>query len=258
MKKLTVLLFLLLSFLVPVATLLYLSFSVQWYYPSIIDHPFTTEHWTWYLSGGSELLRSTVLSVLLSITVSALSVICGFFASRAIAYYTRSRWWVVSAYFPYVIAPVVLAVMLNYYFLQLQLSGTVGGVIIAQFLITFPYAIIFFYGFWNTEMRNLEGLVSTMGGSFFTIVKHALFPSARGLLTICFFQCYLISWFEYGLTQFIGVGKVQTLTVMVYRYVSEANPYLAALAGVLLVIPPVLLLITNRKYLLQNVWAPQS
>ncbi|MDX1591815.1 MAG: hypothetical protein R3283_07625, partial [Balneolaceae bacterium] len=63
-----------------------------------------------------------------------------------------------------------------------------------------------------------------------------------------------ISWFEYGLTQFIGVGKVQTLTVMVYRYVSEANPYLAALAGVLLILPPITLLLINRKYLLQNIW----
>jgi len=258
MKNRILLLFLLLCFLVPVALLVYLSFSVQWYYPSIVSHPFTTEHWMWYLSGSSELLQSTALSVLLSLTVSALSVTCGFFASRAIAYYTESRWWLVSAYFPYVIAPVVLAVMLNYYFLQLQLSGTVGGVIIAQFFITFPYAIIFFYGFWNRQMRNLEDLVSTMGGGFFTTIKHALLPAARGLPTVCFFQCYLISWFEYGLTQFIGVGKVQTLTVMVYRYVSEANPYLAALAGVLLVIPPVLLLITNRKFLLQNVWSPQS
>lgn len=159
------------------------------------------------------------------------------------------------AYFPYVIAPVVFAVMLNFYFLRFNLTGTIYGVIIAQFFITFPYAVLFFFGFWNSKIRNLENLVATMGGDFRVTLKEAILPSAKGLLAVCFFQTYLISWFEYGLTQFIGVGKVQTLTVMVYRYISEANPYLAALAGFLLVIPPLILLISNRRFLLHKVWS---
>ncbi|MFO7844965.1 MAG: hypothetical protein R6V27_00280 [Balneolaceae bacterium] len=247
--------FILLSFIIPFGLLLYLSFSTQWHYPSIVSHPFTTEQWAWFLTAGSELLQSAGLSVVLSLSVSLVATTGGFFASRAIAYYTKSRWWLVSAYFPYVIAPVVFAVMLNYYFLQLNLSGTLPGVMLAQLFITFPYAVIFFYGFWNRKIRDLENLVSTMGGDFKVVVEDAILPSAKGLLAVCFFQCYLISWFEYGLTQFIGVGKVQTLTIMVYRYVSEANPYLAALAGVLLVLPPLVLLFVNRKFLLQKVWS---
>lgn len=246
---------LLFSFIIPFGVLLYLSFSIQWYYPSLTGHPFTVENWTRFLTGSSPLLKSAGLSVMLSLIVSFVATTAGFFASRAITYYTRSRWWLVSAYFPYVIAPVVFAVMLNYYFLQLNLTGTLPGVILAQLFITFPYAVIFFYGFWNKKIQNLENLVSTMGGDFKTIIKHAILPSAKGLLAICLFQCYLISWFEYGLTQFIGVGKIQTLTIMVYRYVSEANPYMAALAGVLLVLPPLVLLLINRRFLLQKVWS---
>ncbi|MFU8859449.1 MAG: ABC transporter permease [Cyclonatronaceae bacterium] len=255
MRKKLLLAILLLSFLIPFWLLLYLSVSTQWYYPALASHPFTAENWQWFFSGGSALMDSAGLSIGLSVSVSILATISGFFTSRAIAYYTRSHWWLVSAYFPYVIAPVVFAVMLNFWFLQLNLSGTLPGVMLAQLFITFPYAVIFFYGFWNQSIHNLENLVSTMGGGIKTKIKHAILPSARGLLAVCFFQCYLISWFEYGLTQFIGVGKVQTLTIMVYRYVSEANPHLAALAGVLLVLPPLVLLFVNRRFLLQNVWS---
>jgi putative spermidine/putrescine transport system permease protein len=57
----------------------------------------------------------------------------------------------------------------------------------------------------------------------------------------------LISWFEFGFTNFIGVGKVQTLTIKVYQFVLEANPYLAALASCLLLFPPILLLWRKKK-----------
>lgn len=244
-----------LSFLIPFGVLVYLSLSIQWYYPSLFSHPFTSNHWQSFFDGNSGLFQSAVLSLFISLTVSLFATLGGFFISRGIAYYTTSPWWLVSAYFPYVISPVVLAVMLNYYFLQIGFSGTLVGVMTAQFLITLPYSVIFFYGFWNQNIRNLENLVGTMGGNFIQKGKHAILPSAKGLLVICFFQCYLISWFEYGLTQFIGIGKVETLTIMVYRFVAESNPYLAALSGTLLVIPPTILLFVNRKFIFQKDWS---
>lgn len=244
-----------LSFLIPFGVLIYLSFSTQWFYPSLAAHPFTLEYWRSFFDGRSGLFQSTGLSVFISLTVSFFATAGGFFISRGISYYTSGRWWLVSAYFPYVIAPVVLAVMLNHYFLQIGLSGTLAGVMTAQILITLPYAVIFFYGYWNQNIRNFENLVDTMGGDFIQKMRHAILPSAKGLLVICFFQCYLISWFEYGLTQFIGVGKVETLTIMVYRYVAESNPYLAALAGTLLIIPPIILLFVNRKFIFQKGWS---
>lgn len=247
--------FVLLSFGIPILLLIYLSFSRQWIYPSIWSHPFTGEWWSLLFNSQSALLNSALLSLGLSVSVSAAATAGGFFASRAVAYHTTSKAWLLSAYFPYVITPVVFAIMINFYFLRLNLTGNVAGVFLAQVFITFPYAVLFFYGFWNDRIRHMEQLVTTLGGSFKTVLNDAILPSARGMLTVCFFQCFLISWFEYGLTRLIGVGKVQTLTILVYRYISEANPYLAALAGFLLVVPPLLLLITNRKALMQKIWS---
>lgn len=239
---------------VHVALLIYLSLSARWFYPAVTSHTFTFQWWDLLFDTQSALFRSTFLSIFLSGTVAAISVAGGFFISRSIAYHAKNKIWLLTAYFPYVITPVVFAIMINIYFLRMGLTGNVFGVILAQLFITFPYAVLFFYGFWNDRIRNLEQLVATMGGSFRAKVANAIFPSARGLLAIGFFQCFLISWFEYGLTRLIGVGKVQTLTILVYNYVSEANPYLAALSGLLLLLPPLIILAANRKALLQKIW----
>lgn len=244
------------AFGAPLALLVYLSVSMQWRYPALLDHPFTGQHWRWMLRG-SPLLQSLGLSLALSLAVGAVATGIGAAVSRLLAYYTRSPYWLLGAYAPYVIAPVILAVMLNVYLLRLGLTGTAGGVMLAQLLITVPYALILFYGFWNERLRTMEHLVRTLGGHTRQVARHAIWPAARGLLAVCFFQTFLISWFEYGLTQYIGVGKVPTLTIMVFRYVSEANPYLAALASVLLVLPPLALLALNRRFLVHRIGPPQ-
>lgn len=69
---------------------------------------------------------------------------------------------------------------------------------------------------------------------------------------MCFFQAFLISWFEYGLTTLIGIGKVQTLTVKVFQYIGEANIFHAALASLLLALPPAGLLWVNKQVLFKT------
>jgi len=143
---------------------------------------------------------------------------------------------------------VVFAVCLSYFFLKLGIFGSATGVIIAQYMISFPYALIFFSSFWGQRTKSYEELVATLGGNRWQAYLKVLLPLAKGMLLICFFQTFLISWFEYGLTSIIGVGKVQTLTVKVFLFIKEANFYYGALSCCLLIFPPVLLLYINKRY----------
>jgi len=70
---------------------------------------------------------------------------------------------------------------------------------------------------------------------------------SRGPFLVCFFQTFLISWFQYGLTVLVGSGQVETLPLRVYAYVNEANLGYAAVASGLLVLPPLILLWLNRQ-----------
>ncbi|MBC8152197.1 MAG: hypothetical protein H7Z72_04740, partial [Bacteroidetes bacterium] len=86
----------------------------------------------------------------------------------------------------------------------------------------------------------------TLGCTPAQALTRVLLPLARPLLTTCLFQTFLIGWFDFGLTNFLSVGKVRTLTVQVFTYVREANSRLAAVASLLLILLPAILLWINK------------
>ncbi len=225
-----------------------LALSYVWRFPSIWPSQWIFTAEVGKLGSPEELVISLLRSLALSASVAALATGLGFWLSKSIAYHRHKRRWLFLAYFPYLIAPVVYAVCLHYYFVYFNWSGSMFGVFWAQMIIVFPFAVIFFTGFWNAKIKALEQLVATLGGNTWQTYRMALFPIARGMLAVCFFQTFLISWFEFGLSNFIGVGKVKTLTILVYQYIREANPALAARASYLLILPPLLLLWINQRF----------
>jgi putative spermidine/putrescine transport system permease protein len=236
----------------PFAVLAFLSVSRRWIFPGVLPESWSAEAWTGLFSAGSDLLSSLLLSLVVSLLIATLVTFLAFVCSRALAYSKWGERLLPLAYFPYVFAPVILAAILQFYFIASGLSGNIQGVVLAQLFITFPFGIILFMSFWNEKIKALEGLVATMGGSPWLGWRKVVFPLARNLMSVVFFQTFLISWFEYGLTRLIGLGKIQTLTIKVFQYVSEANTADAAVASCLLVIPPAILLWLNKKYVFQG------
>ncbi len=240
--------FMVILILFPFAYLAVLSMSGEWFFPSVIPGYLGLRNW--YDITGSEtgLSQSLIVSLLISVTVASLATGSGFVVSKTVAYHKRKGLLTLLTYLPYILSPVVFAACLNFFFLKMGLSGQVSGVILSQFFIAFPYSLLFFLSFWNKRTQNLENLVATLGGSSRQAYVRVLVPMAKGMLLVCFFQTFLISWFEYGLTSIIGVGKVQTLTVKVFLYIKEANFYYGAISCCLLILPPVVLLYFNKKF----------
>lgn len=242
------------TLLFPVAYLVVLSISESWIFPRILPESLTVNRWIALLSGSSNLFSSLMLSLVIAFTVALLATFGGFYSSKHLAYHRRRNLWMRISYFPFILSPVIYAALLYFYFIKAGLSGNLFGVILGQLLIAYPYSVILFSGFWSDRIQNIEQLVQTLGGNRRQTYRRVLLPMAQGLLLVCFFQTFLISWFEYGLTTLIGVGKVQTLTIKVFQYINEANFYNAALSSSLLILPPVILLYFNKKYLFKKRW----
>lgn len=230
-----------------------LSVGQAWFYPSILPQRFTLDNWQELLVGQSELQISLLLSLLLGVGVAILSTLTGFIISKEIARAKYKNRWLLLAYWPFVLSPVVLAILVQRFFLLTGMSGEVIGVLLGQLILAFPFAVIFFQSFWTLEVLQLEQQSQTLGASAVYTLQKVLLPLAKPLLLFCFFQTFLISWFEYGLTQFIGLGKVKTLTILVFKYVNEANIFHAALASLLLMLPPALLLWLNKKFVFRGI-----
>ena len=242
----------LICFVLPIIILLMLSFANNWVYPFILPKQFTTNNWYEFLFRNSRLKQSFVHSFFIAITVSFFATATGFVTAKWIAYHKRKNLLLALAYLPFALSPVIFAVCLKYYFLKAGLAGNLWGVILAQLIITFPYSIIFFTSFWNRSIKNYEDVSATLGSNIFLTFIKVILPQAKQFLITCFFQCFIISWFEYGLTTVIGYGKVETLTINVFQFIKESNTYYASLSSCLLILPPVLLLWFNKKFILQQ------
>lgn len=233
-------------FAFPFALVIALSFSRSWIYPRLIPE-LTAGRWVELLSGRSGLAASFFTSVVLSLTVAAISTAASYVTARYVSYHPRRDAILTAAYAPYVMSPVVLGVCLLYLYIRIGVDGTFVGLVMAQTIFAFSFGIIFFAAFWNREKLELEQLVHTLGGSGWDAFRRVLIPMSREALLLCFFQTFLISWFQYGLTMLIGGGKVQTLPLKVFDYVAEANIFYAAVASCLLILPPLVLLWVNRR-----------
>ena len=232
----------------PFAYMVLLSMASEWRFPDVLPNYFGFRNWRQIFSSETGLISSFASVGSYFVSVAFTSTLSGFLISRSVSYHPRKRLLTLLTYFPYILAPVVFAACLSYFFLKTGLFGSTTGVIVAQFMIAFPYALIFFSSFWNKRIRQYEELTATLGGNRRQTFLKVLLPLAKGMLLICFFQTFLISWFEYGLTSIIGVGKVQTLTIKVFLFIKEANFYYGALSCCLLIFPPVLLLYINKRY----------
>lgn len=241
-----------LIFVLPIISLFFLSFSKGWRYPSIFPETFTLENWSYLFSSGGNIGKSFIISLIIALAVASFATLFGFITSKYIAYHPYRKQLIMLTYFPFALSPVIFALCLKYYFIKMSLTGNLQGIIVAQLIIAFPYSVIFFVGFWNQGIKQFQDLVSTLGGTNAYAFRKIVMPIAKSLILICFFQCFLISWFEFGLTSVIGYGKVETLTIKVFQFISEANIFYAALSCCLLILPPVILLWFNKKFIIQQ------
>jgi putative spermidine/putrescine transport system permease protein len=229
----------------PFAVLVLLSVAERWRFPAAWPPGWQPERWGEAL--GDPVAGSLGVSLVVSFAVALIATAAGFVTGKYVAAHRRSRALLFLAYLPFALSPVILGVCLLFLYLKLGLVGTIPGVVAAQCIFAFGFAIVFFSAFWTPEVRAYEDLVRTLGGSTWQVYRRALVPVARGAILLCFVQTFLLSWFQYGLTLLVGAGAVQTLPIQVFAYVNEANPYVAAVAALVLAAPPLALVWLGQR-----------
>jgi len=233
--------------LFPIGYLLLRSFAFDWRYPELLPSRWSAQAWKDALLGSGKLLMASIRSLACAMLVAVSATSAGFVTSRTIARHRRRQLLLYLAHIPFVLSPVIFSICLLPLYLQLNLIGGFAGVALAQFTLAHAYAILYFQSFWSPRTQALEEQVSTLGGSQWQIWTQVLIPKALPFAMICLLQTGLLSWFDYGFAAVIGAGKFQTLTVLVFAYLSEANQTLAAAAATLLTVPLALIVLISRK-----------
>ncbi|WP_223650818.1 ABC transporter permease [Hymenobacter psoromatis] len=243
---------LVLLFALPFGLLVLLAVAPAWRFPAALPPTYSLGALRDLLAADSELLAGLGRSLLLASVVAVVATASGFWLARAVSRAARPARWEALSYLPYALPPVLLAVLIQPFIIRLHLSGSVGGVLLGLLLIAVPFATLLLRSFWTPQAREYEQLARTLGCTPQQALGRVLLPLAGPLLRTALFQTFLLSWFDFGLTNLLSVGKVRTLTVQVFTYVGEANAPLAAVASLLLLLPPALLLWANKNALLRK------
>ncbi|HRK74177.1 MAG TPA: ABC transporter permease subunit [Rhodothermales bacterium] len=232
--------------LLPLGLLTVWALGEGWHFPHLWPKRWSSTAFLQIFSGkmGESLWLSTWISTCVAVFATAFGYITGHFVSH----HPLKKWLLRLAYLPFVSSPVILATCLLFLFIKIQLVGTILGVILAQWMFAFSFAIVFFVPFWSPQMKAIEELVYTLGGTALQAMRHVLWPMSIAALRMCFFQTFLISWVQYGITLMVGGGEIQTLPVLVYFYVNEANITFAAMASLVLMLPAFILMTVNRRH----------
>jgi putative spermidine/putrescine transport system permease protein len=238
--------------LVPPVYLMWMSLVREWGVDSVLPQSYTSEIWQSVWLTDADVLRSVAVSFAVSGVVALASTVLGFFCSRAVCLHPKRDVLLFAAYIPFGISAVMYAIPLHVFFIKAELAGTVAGVIVAQTLFALAFAVILFSSFWNVHVQDLSDLAATLGASPTQALMTVVVPSAREFGVMVLLQTFLVSWFQYGLTQIIGSGVVQTLPLRVYAYINEAHPAYAAVAGVVLIAPALAILLLSRRVLVQR------
>ena len=245
--KRTVSILLIILLVSPSVYLLIKSLSVQQMFPELAPS-LTSEHWTDVLVGKSGFWRILLQSVLLSFTISVSTTSVASFLARYLFYPTQSKVWRYLVLLPFMVTPILFAISLQYYFLYIGIAGTVFGVFLAQFLYILPYAIFLQGTIWTERQYQYLDLLSSLGAKERQKWTMFIWPNYKNSLYIISFQCFLVSWFDFGWVQYIGMGRVKTLTLEVYSLIMGADIGTAAVVSGVLLVPPLMIYIgINRR-----------
>ena len=235
--------------LLPFPVLILLSLARRWPWPEVLPRHLQVQHWLELLVDarglGEIILRSFAMGIGVAVTATTL----GFACSRGLARHRHRDRLTTLLYLPFAVSPVVLGVSLLYAFLRLHLAGHVLGVMLAQLIIAYAYAVLLLSAFWNRRIEALAELASSLGATPWQLWSRALVPMARPLLAVCLFQTFLISWFDYALALVIGSSQISTVTTALYQYFGSGDLRLAATCSLLLILPPLFGLALNRRLL---------
>lgn len=154
---------------------------------------------------------------------------------------------------------VVLALPLFLIFVNLGISGSRLGLLLAHLAIHIPFATWMLVGFFQTVPRELEEAGIVDGCSPWRLFWSVHLPVVRSGVIALAILVFIISWNEYLFALFLAGSEAQPLTVGITRFLGGAEvgaEYgVIAAYGVLIVAPVILFALVANRYIVSGMTA---
>jgi putative spermidine/putrescine transport system permease protein len=239
------------AILTPIIPQLIWSFAFRWFFPTLLPSVWSLDAWHYVFSESSRVGEGLLNSLTIALATSFLSILVGLPAARAIALHTfRGKAlieWLIMV--PIIVPALVVVMGIHIMFIRYRLTDSFIGVVLVHLIPCVPYMVLVMASVFANYGPELEETARTLGAgpvqTFRYVTLPAIFP---GLLVAAMFT-FLISWGQYVTTLLIGGGRIITLPLVLFPFISGANYATAAAISLVFVAPAVIVLIFTSRSL---------
>ncbi|NJS39236.1 MAG: ABC transporter permease [Rhodobacteraceae bacterium] len=237
--------------ILPLVPLAIWSVAHGWRFPALLPEEWSLKAWAYALSPTSGVLQSLGVTTLIAAATTVLSALLAVPAGRALALYRfRGKGIVVLVLLaPAILPGITVALGLHGIFLQLGLTGTIPGVILAHLIPALPYMTLVMATVFARFDTDAEDQARSLGARPWQVFVHVTLPAIRPGLLVGALFAFLISWSQYLLTLSIGGGKVQTLPLVLYSFATSGRNDLTGAVAMIYILPGLLALALIARHL---------
>jgi putative spermidine/putrescine transport system permease protein len=235
----------------PLLYLLLWAFVGQWTYPALLPRRWSLSWWH-QVFATPDLLRSVELSFMFAPVVTALSALVCLPAAYAFARFKvpGRRTMLIMLFSANAFPAIGLYVTIAGIFYALHLMGTFFGVVLIQLIGTVVFMTWIPTAAFASVPRNLEEAARDVGAGRMRVFFSVTLPIAAPGIFVAMVLCFLASLDEAQGTFLVGQPNYLTMPVQMYNLVGGYPPEAAAVFGVLLSIPSVVLLLLVRRHVM--------
>ena len=240
-----------LAVLAPLIPQIIWSFAFRWYFPDLLPGEWGLKAWIYTFSSASRVGEGFLNSLLIALIVSLLSILVGVPAARALALYRfRGKGLIEWLLMLPIIVPGIVAVMgIHIMFIRYRLNDSLLGVVLVHLIPCVPYMVLVMSSVFANYGTELEDTARSLGESPLRVFWHVTLPGIfPGLLVATLFT-FLISWSQYITTVLIGGGRIVTLPMVLFPFISGSNESTSAAISLVFVAPAILVLIFTSRQL---------
>ncbi len=209
----------------PLLILVLWTFASRWPWPGIFPTSFSLRALKEVFTPYAKVLPTLVSSILLSITVAALSAIVGTMTARALVFYDFFGKGLIKllGMAPNLVPATVFAMGIHVVFIRMSLADTLLGVIIVHLIYTLPYSINIMRDLTSSIGEKMELQAYVLGASPLKSFIYISLPLLSPGIMASMNMAYITSFSQYFLTLLIGGGKIRTLSTLMVPFISKGD-----------------------------------
>jgi putative spermidine/putrescine transport system permease protein len=244
----------LLAFLLPFIPLCINSFAYDFRWPSVIPSNATSRAFRYVFYENTNTYKAIFNTLIIAISVVLIDVLLAFPAAFSLVRYEFKGKLIIKAllFAPIIIPPFTAVMGMYVVFVKIGLTESMYGVILAHILPTLPYMIKALMVSYDTLDTALEQQGAVLGAGPISRFIYISLPHILPGLVAGVSLTFLISISQYFLTFLVGGGKVVTISIVMFPFISGGDNAIGSIYGVLFsslaIINLVLLDLLLKKY----------